>query len=74
MTRTEEAEEIARTLGVEFSVALDVLYLRGLEHRVVSVARNHSALRDFPVLHESLEQFLESYEQMSPPEKTAVQP
>jgi len=59
MIETNRVEAIAKELGVEFSVASDIDYLRCLEKRIVAAAKKHPEIRDFAVVNEPLErQFL----------------
>ena len=60
---TDRAERIAKELGVENSVALDIGYLRDLEVRIIEAARRHPELREFPVSNVSLETFLDALEE-----------
>lgn len=61
-TYTEKVEQVAQELGIENSVALDIIYLRECEHRIISAAKKHPHLRDFKVFNAELEEQLESLE------------
>ncbi len=61
-TYTKAVEAIARKLGVEFSVALDIHYLQELQTRIVQCAKAHRELRHFPVYSQRLELMLLKYE------------
>jgi hypothetical protein len=56
------AKNIEEEFLIDYSVALDIEYLRGLEARIIKAAKKHSLLRDFPVENRELEAFLESCE------------
>ena len=60
VTYTQHVEAIARDLGVRDSVAMDILYLRSLEDRVIKAAKLHPQVGDFEVSNEALEAQLES--------------
>lgn len=62
LTHTEEVEQIAEELGIEFSVALDIAYLRSLEARIVAAAKKYPKMRDFLVENVALEDQLKGLE------------
>jgi len=57
-TIAAEVELISQELEVEYSVAMDIHYLRSLEKRVVVAAKSHPRIRDFPVFNDQLDEFL----------------
>lgn len=58
MTKTEAAQAIADEYGIDFSVAMDIHYLRNLEKRIVAASKANPSLWDFPVYNNPLEETL----------------
>jgi hypothetical protein len=58
-TETQRAEAIEKELGVDFSVALDIDYLRQMERQIVAAAKKHPEIRNFEVSNPFLERQLD---------------
>lgn len=59
MSYTQEVEKLAVDLGVETSVAMDILYLRTCEQRIILAVQMHPELCNFNVYNPALESQLE---------------
>ncbi len=57
----ERVEALAKELGIELSIAMDIAYLDDLRERIVECAKRHPELRYFPVENPDLENYLEKY-------------
>jgi len=61
-SETDRVEIIAQVCGVDTSVAHDIDYLRRLERRIITAAKNHPHIRDFKVENRALENQLAKLE------------
>jgi hypothetical protein len=62
MTYTQQIEKLAAELNIDFSVAMDIDYLRWLEGRILKLAKAEPQARDFLVSNLELENQLDAME------------